>query len=138
MNLNADLAVLSACNTGMGKISTFDGVISLAKAFENAGVHSTVMSLWPAQDESTAQIMASFYKYLAEGKTKSNALRLAKIDYLNSSSGVRKGPFFWASFIVQGDNSPIPQKNRSYWWVAIVVGLLGIGYFAFSKVKSKA
>jgi CHAT domain-containing protein/tetratricopeptide (TPR) repeat protein/lipid-A-disaccharide synthase-like uncharacterized protein len=138
MNLNADLAVLSACNTGMGKISTFDGVISLAKAFENAGVHSTVMSLWPAQDESTAQIMASFYKYLAEGKTKSNALRLAKIDYLNSSSGVRKGPFFWASFIVQGDNSPIPQKNRSYWWVAIVVGLLGLGYFAFSKVKSKA
>lgn len=137
MSLNADLAVLSACNTGMGKQKKFNGVISLARAFQFAGVKSTIMSLWPAQDESTAEIMELFYNHLSEGKSKSEALREAKLDYLKTADNIHAQPFYWAPFILQGNNDPVPMKTTK--WFYILLGALAVGaliVYIFRKKSS--
>ena len=66
MRLTAEMAVLSACNTGFGKLVRGEGVLSLGRAFAYAGCPSIVMSLWPAQDKATADIMRYFYQGLFE------------------------------------------------------------------------
>lgn len=79
---NMDLAVLSACQTGLGDISP-DGVYGLQRGFKKAGVQSLLMSLWKVDDKATQLLMTNFYKGLAEGKSKVEALRLAQ-DYLRN------------------------------------------------------
>lgn len=79
---NMDLAVLSACQTGLGDISP-DGVYGLQRGFKKAGVQSLLMSLWKVDDKATQLLMTNFYKGLAEGKSKVEALRSAQ-DYLRN------------------------------------------------------
>ncbi len=102
MDLNAELVVLSGCNTG--RPSDRDGLNGLVSALFYAGVPSVISSLWSVDDESTAQLMGSFYKYLKQGERKSRALQLAKIDLIKSG---RYDPFYWAGFILIGDPSPV-------------------------------
>ncbi len=108
MKLNAQLAVLSACNTGKGKLLGGEGVLSLSRGFFYAGVPSVIMTLWAVEDRSGADLMTSFYKYLAEGKTKDEALRLAKVDYLKSSDQMRSHPHFWAAYMSIGNTTLLP------------------------------
>ena len=75
----AKMAVLSACNTGFGKLEKGEGVMSMARAFHFSGVPSVVMSLWKVPDRSTMQIMLLFYQHLENGESKSEALRKAKL-----------------------------------------------------------
>lgn len=107
MRLNAQMAVLSACNTGYGRLQRGEGVMSLARGFAQAGVPSVVMSLWTAQDQSTSQIMASFYEHLSKGETKDAALRHAKLAYLDNTQKIASHPYFWSAFVVLGDIEPI-------------------------------
>jgi|GEM_PF-671320 len=100
LTLNADLVVLSACQTGMGKFSRGEGILGLSGAFLAAGAQSVVSSLWTINDESTSLLMSSLYRYLTEGKTKAEALRLSKIRMLGTSY---RHPFYWAPFIISGD-----------------------------------
>jgi CHAT domain-containing protein/Tfp pilus assembly protein PilF len=113
MNLNADLVVLSACNTGLGRIRRGEGVIGISRAFLYAGVPSMMASLWSVDDQSTSIIMKNFYEHLQAGSNKRQALRLAKIDYLTSSEGVKKDPFYWAPFVLIGDWSSVNLPSRS-------------------------
>lgn len=138
MSLDADLAVLSACNTGMGKQKKFNGVISLARAFQFAGVRSTIMSLWPAQDESTAKIMELFYKHLSEGESKSIALQQAKLDYLKTADNIHSQPFYWAPFILQGNNDPVPMNKGKWLYLALGAFVLGATAIYFWRRKSSA
>lgn len=138
LKLNADLVVLSACETGYGKYERGDGIQSLARSFMYAGVPSMVVSLWQVNDYSTAQLMASFYAYLAEGLTKDKALRQAKLDYLNQNTGLMAHPAFWSPFIQLGNNSSIQLTgSRNWiWWIGggvLVVALLGIVLRVFTK-----
>ncbi len=137
MQLDADLAVLSACNTGAGQLTTFDGVVSLAKAFDFAGVRSTVMSLWSAQDETTAEIMDLFYSNLAAGYTKSKALQMAKLTYLENTDPVGAQPFYWAPFVLQGDNEPIPGKKAKWPWFVLGSMILLVVYLLVRRSSSK-
>ncbi len=99
----ADLAVLSACNTGAGKLRRGEGVMSLSRAFTYAGVPATVMSLWQAPDEATRQVMVAFYKNLKGGMRKDEALRQAKLGYLSGcKEGAAASPFYWAGFVGAG------------------------------------
>lgn len=100
LKLNSDLVVLSACQTGKGKLEKGEGIMSLAKVFLNTGSKSVICSLWNVNDKSTAQIMKYFYQCIVEGKTKAQALRLAKIKMINSKYS---HPFHWAAFILMGD-----------------------------------
>ncbi|MFQ6083180.1 MAG: CHAT domain-containing protein [Candidatus Aminicenantia bacterium] len=113
IRLNADLVVLSACQSGKGKIEKGEGVSGLARAFLYAGAESVLVSLWSINDKSTAQFMTYFYEYLSQGKSKSEALRQTKIKMLKSNYN---HPFHWAAFILIGDyNSSIKISKPSFW-----------------------
>ena len=97
MNLRqCDLAVLSACETGLGKLGG-DGVFGLQRGFKNAGVHTLLMSLKNVYDDSTADLMIAFYNYLMNGSSKREALVKAQQDIRNKGYA---DPKYWASFIL--------------------------------------
>ncbi len=121
LKLNADLVVLSACETGFGQFQQGEGVMSLGRAFMLAGVPSLVISLWAVNDQSTAFIMKSFYQQLKQQHNKAHALQQAKLDYLKNSSGIAAHPAFWAPFVQLGNSCPIQlgQANVSWiWWLS--------------------
>lgn len=103
MDINAELTVLSACNTGYGKMHKGEGVMSLSRAFTYAGCPSVVMSLWSVPDIQTSDIMIRFFEALKNGMTKDKALRKAKLDYLANSPFSESHPLFWAGFVPTGD-----------------------------------
>lgn len=96
-NLNADLVVLSACDTGLGQLSG-DGVIGLARSLMTAGAPSVIVSLWSVPDDSTATLMVHFYEYLQAGNDKAQALRLAMLD----TQKKYPEPGSWAAFTLIG------------------------------------
>jgi CHAT domain-containing protein len=101
LDLQADLAVLSACETARGEIHRGEGLIGLSWAFFVAGCASTVVSQWKVLDESTAELMATFYRNLKAGKNKAEALRQAQLHLLRNRR--YSHPFFWSPFILIGD-----------------------------------
>ncbi|BDS10760.1 CHAT domain-containing protein [Aureispira anguillae] len=105
--LNAQLVVLSACETGFGKFEKGEGIMSLARSFMHAGVPSLVVSLWQVNDYSTSEIMRFFYTELKKGKSKSAALRSAKLTYLKQRNGIAAHPALWAPFIQLGNQEPL-------------------------------
>jgi tetratricopeptide (TPR) repeat protein len=100
LKLQPESVVLSACNTGSGKISKAEGVMSLGRAFLAAGAESVTVSLWQVSDDSTALLMERYYKGILENKKKSVALAEARYAVFASGS---TNPFFWAPFIVIGE-----------------------------------
>ncbi|MES2730675.1 MAG: CHAT domain-containing protein [Bacteroidota bacterium] len=125
--LKADLVVLSACNTGLGKFAQGEGFMSLSRAFAYAGVPSMVMSVWSVDDCSTATLMKYFYQNLSDHLPKDEALRLAKRQYLQTSGSMEGHPFFWAGFILVGDTAPIEEAagdSNGYLMLLIPFALL--------------
>jgi CHAT domain-containing protein len=105
LHLNADLAVLSACETGNGRISPGEGVIGMSWAFFVAGTRSMVVSQWRVNSASTSQLMKNFYQSLARRRdrgNKSEALREASIRLLKDTR--YRHPFYWAGFVLLGTN----------------------------------
>jgi len=100
LQLDADLVVLSACQTGKGRLESAEGVLGLPRAFFYAGARSTISSLWKIDDKSTSEIMPQFYRYLTAGNNKARSLRLAKLNMLKSRFS---HPFYWAAFVLNGD-----------------------------------
>lgn len=139
-HINTQLAVLSACNTGSGELHSSEGLMSLARAFQYAGCPSVVMSHWRVDDKSSSIIMGEFYRYLAEGKNKDEALRMAKLNYLDQASPLGQHPFYWNSFVVMGNIKPIAQnENHKVWYWAFggigLIFLLVLGTAAYTKRK---
>lgn len=128
LHLNAELAVLSACNTGQGLLAKGEGVISLARAFKYAGCANVLMSLWQADDQATAQIMQNFYRHLQQGLGKDAAIRQAKLDYIGTNT--RNHPFFWGAFVLIGDDQPIKRTANWIWYgLALLAAGSGIVYW---------
>jgi CHAT domain-containing protein len=111
MNLRADLAVLSACNTGSGKLQKGEGIMTIARGFQYAGIPGIVMSLWKVSDYSTQKIIHSFYRHLKSGEPKDQALLKAKIEYLEEADNLISDPFFWAALIQIGNPAPVYKKT---------------------------
>ena len=102
LKLSADLVVLSACRTGLGKQIKGEGLVGLTQGFMYAGSPRVVASLWKVQDDSTAELMASFYSaILKEGKRPAAALREAQLSM--SRTKAWQAPFYWAAFAIQGE-----------------------------------
>jgi len=113
LSLDADLVVLSACETGLGDLKRGEGVIGLSRAFFSAGTPSLVVSLWNVADPSTAALMKRFYRNLTAGSmTKAQALREAKLWMIKNSYHTDQlgnvtrhyPPYYWAPFILIGKN----------------------------------
>lgn len=107
MELNADMAVLSACNTGSGKMRKGEGIMSLSRDFFYAGVPGIIMTSWAVEDRSGVKLMENFYKYISQGKPRHEALRLAKIEYLENCDKLTSHPHYWAAYMNVGDISPL-------------------------------
>lgn len=138
MDLNAGLAVLSACNTGSGKLLKGEGVMNLARGFIYAGVPCIVMTMWSVDDESSARIVKKFYEYLEDGMPKDEALRQAKLDLLNEGDPLRSHPFYWAAYVNIGDNSPMHFRSVFFTYsLYIICTLLVLGSIAFIIKKKK-
>ena len=132
MQLQADLVVLSACHSGSGKLEQGEGVYSLARAFAAAGVPASVMSLWLLHENTAPPLVEAFFKYLQQGKTKDEALKLAKLDFLkNDANFEMTHPFFWAGLAASGDMRALDLPEKSAfgqgWW--LVLGLILLAGF---------
>jgi CHAT domain-containing protein len=125
MKLNAQMAVLSSCSSGFGEMKKGEGMMSLARGFIYAGCPSIIMTLWQVADKSSSDLMTSFYKYLKRGKSKQEAMRMAKIDYLEKADDLTSNPYFWSGFVVLGDSSPIYQKSGLTYWIIVILAFAG-------------
>lgn len=134
-SLDADMAVLSACDTGSGFYENGEGVISLSRAFSYAGVPSTVVSLWKVDDDATAKIMAYFYGHLKKGETKDEALKNAKLDYLKSTDDeLLKHPYYWSGFVISGNTDALVEK-QNYWMYVSFIPLIMLGFFRKNLIQ---
>jgi CHAT domain-containing protein len=139
LGLNADLVVLSACETGIGKYQLGEGILSIGRDFMYAGVPSMVTTLWSLNDYSSSIIVEQFYRNLGAGMEKDEALRQAKLFYLDNYNGLSTHPALWACFIQIGDYSSIPvHKSYRIWYIgfASAIGFL-ILVLVFWKFKAK-
>ncbi len=139
LEIPADLTVLSACNTGAGKIAKGEGIMSLGTAFQYAGTKSLLLTSWEVSDQTTPDLMKYFYVNLKQGMSKSKALQQAKLTYLQSANVNRSHPFYWGGFYLVGEDTPITFVNNSIWYWGVGIGvlalLLGIYFIYQRKVK---
>lgn len=102
LELNADLVVLSACQSGLGKMVRGEGMVGLTRAFMYAGTPTVLVSLWNVADISTAGLMEKFYENLIKKElTKTDALRRAQLSMIKDEQFAH--PFYWAPFVLIGD-----------------------------------
>ncbi|MFQ5674353.1 MAG: CHAT domain-containing protein, partial [bacterium] len=101
LNLHADLVTLSGCSTGLGTLRRGEGLIGMSRALLYAGAENLLVSLWPVNDESTAELMEVFYANLTRGISMARALQKAKIKSIRSENW-RRNPFYWGAFILIG------------------------------------
>jgi CHAT domain-containing protein len=109
VKLNADLAVLSACETGRGAKVAGEGLVGLTRALQYAGVRSVVASQWKVQDGSTSRLMVAFHRGLKAGLSKDEALRRAMLSVRNDPKHQTAHPFYWAAFLLTGNPNPLSR-----------------------------
>jgi CHAT domain-containing protein len=109
LNLNADLIFLSSCESGTGGYLEGTGILGFSRAFSYAGAQSLSMNLWPIRDQTASEISLRFYEAIDKGKDKAEALREARLHYLNNTNS---DPYLWGAFVMYGDiNSPVDRTS---------------------------
>lgn len=124
LDLSAELTVLSACQTGLGKDVKGEGLVGLTHSFLSAGSKSVVASLWKVDDRATAVLMADFYEsMLQKGLTPAAALRAAKLKMMKEKQW--SAPYYWAGFVLQGEYANhIAVQQRSWVRSGLMILLL--------------
>ena len=140
-DLKARLAVLSACNTGSGKLQKGEGIMSLARGFFYAGVPGIVMTLWAVEDQSGSELMKLFYQHLSDGYEIDIALQKAKLEYLATADMLTAHPYLWSGYVNIGYNGSLYQKQKALPYLAGALGLVIILVSVFwilrqRKIKS--
>jgi CHAT domain-containing protein len=138
LNLSAELTVLSACQTALGKDIKGEGLVGLTHSFMSAGSKSVIASLWKVDDRATAMLMADLYEsMLQEGMSPSAALRTAKLKMMKDKRW--SAPYYWAGFVLQGEYANHIAVSHYSWLrprvVVVVLILSAIGAFAFLSRK---
>ncbi len=128
LKLSANLVVLSACNTGLGKEIKGEGLIGLTRGFMYAGAGGVAASLWKVDDDATAELMTRFYEGMfRKGLTPSAAMREAQLWMWQQQRW--RAPYFWAAFIIQGryDQTEIAAAGNSRaQWLVTSAGLFSV------------
>ncbi len=125
------LIVLAACETGLGANYEGEGVFSFSRGFAAIGIPSSITTLWAVNKETTFEVTELFYNYLAQGHPTDIALQKAKLAFIQSSSGARSLPYYWAGPVLIGNSDPIvvPHSEAPFWILLIsliAAGLAGI------------
>jgi len=138
--IQANLVVLSACQSGDGELIESQGVLGLATAFAATSTRSMLASLWNVNDSSTRKLILNYYKYLKDGVEKDEALRQAKLEYLSSVPKSKQHPFYWAGFVQIGSTDSIDFKqatSNSHFWIGFGLFLLClIGLWMYNKKRA--
>ncbi|ELR70926.1 tetratricopeptide repeat domain protein [Fulvivirga imtechensis AK7] len=138
MPLKANLVVLSACETGIGRYARGEGIMSLGRAFQFAGCPSVTMSLWSVNDRSSAGIMENFFFNLSEGMRKDEALRQAKLSFIKDPQNKYFAhPYYWSGFTLMGDPTPVVEKHYPTYTFLIIalLALVLIATMAFRRYR---
>jgi CHAT domain-containing protein/Tfp pilus assembly protein PilF len=136
LDLDAELVVLSACNTGRGMLRGGEGILSLGRDFLMAGAESVIYSLWDADSKADKEIYKRFYTRLNRGMSSAKALHKAKKEYLKRADAYTASPLRWSNHIIAGKPGAIYQVNRWYLLVPILVLVLLITIWIVRSKKS--
>jgi CHAT domain-containing protein len=138
-NLGSDLTVLSACETGYGKIFTAEGVYSIARGFFYAGSKSLLMTLWRINDGENVSLIYQFYKNLAQNEYASSALCKSQLTYLKQADELTAHPRFWVGLVLWGNYKEVNDQTISVriYALAILVGLATAASLFFIRKKKK-
>jgi CHAT domain-containing protein len=130
MHTNASLVVLSACETGLGRLNSSEGPMSLARGFYYAGAQNVITSYWNVDDKSTAALFKSVYKNM-ESSSSADAMYLAKKELIKNENGKFASPYYWAGFVHIG----MPQKKESHnnWWWLLLLPVAGFIVYRISR-----
>lgn len=134
------MVVLSACETGDGQYQKGEGVLSLGRNFVYAGVPSLVMTLWKLNDQTSPQIVRRFYDNLQEGMAKDEALRQAKLSFLEEAKGIAAHPALWAAYVHFGnyENIIIEEPISKIWWFIIPIAVMAlIGWWGLRGLRQR-
>lgn len=136
-NMQANLTILTACETGKPIYQPGEGMISLAHAFQYSGSESLLTSLWKIDEKSSMEITEGFLRLLSEGLPKDEALREAKLNYIINAKGRTISPQYWAGLVLIGDPAEIPleKDHRGILWLAAIVAFIIIGILLINKRK---
>jgi len=123
LDLNTNLVVLSACETGIGKLYKGEGAMSIARGFQYAGVQNLLFSLWQINDLSTSEIMQSFYTNYHQHESAYLANHYSKMAYLENEdiNNIKKSPYYWSAFVFYGGLETVKSKNTIFY---IIFGLI--------------
>jgi CHAT domain-containing protein/Tfp pilus assembly protein PilF len=121
LRLHADLVVLSACETGLGRLLRGEGIEGLNRAFFYAGASSVLFSLWAINDQASYQLLERFYVHLRSSNSIMGALRMAKLEMINS--GVLDHPYYWAGFIVTGEADKVIFPRDLRRWILATLSI---------------
>lgn len=123
LKINPDLVVLSACETGIGKLYKSEGTMSVARGFQFAGAQNLLFSLWKVNDYTTAVFMDDFYKNIKNNQSYFEANANAKLNFLNDKSipNVKKSPYYWGAFVYYGK---LETQKNSINYIFYSIGLL--------------
>ena len=136
-----DLVVLSACETGVGKIVKGEGSQNMARAFQYTGTNQVLFSLWNVNDYSTSQLMQQFYKELQIKKQINTSLREAQLQYLNESrlDNIKKSPYYWAAFVNYGVyEAPQYDLGDMLWYLLGAIFIFLLLFVLRNRFKKEA
>lgn len=130
------LVVLSACETGIGKLQKGEGAMSIARAFQYAGAENILFSLWKINDYAAAQLMKNFYVNFEKTNSFFESNYLSKLDYLNdeSISNAKKSPYYWSSFVYYG---AVDSEENNYFYYLLFGGVLVGAFVIILRVSQR-
>ncbi len=137
LKMQADLVVLSACQTGLGQYIRGEGIEGLSRAFFYAGSSSVLLSLWAVNDQASYQLLERFYVHLRSARPVMDSLRLAKLEMIDS--GVLSHPYYWAGFVVSGNSDRVIFPRRLNQWMVVTLSLcagLAILILVFNRERT--
>ncbi|HEX2935689.1 MAG TPA: CHAT domain-containing protein [Bacteroidales bacterium] len=140
MHLSAPLVVLSACNTGSGKLYRGEGTISLARGFYVAGAQNIIMTLWAITDKTSNELIQNFYSHLVGNEPVPVSLQQAKLGFLQNADEIVAHPFFWAGYISIGEPEvrfATVNKSHHYFWFAAAGIILLVSSVLFWRIRRK-
>ncbi|MFA5814139.1 MAG: CHAT domain-containing tetratricopeptide repeat protein [Bacteroidales bacterium] len=112
IKIRSSLVILNACNTGTGKLQVGEGIMSMARGFQFAGVPSVITTLWPIDDQSSATVMKFFFQNLHEGMDQREALMKARNTFIDQATKATGAPYFWAGQVLIGNTGSLSIHHR--------------------------
>jgi len=141
LSISPQLVVLSACETGVGKVQKGEGAMSLARGFQYAGSKNILFTLWQVNDQTTARWMQLFYEQLASTGNAYDSQYQAKLAYLNDSNipNAKKSPYYWGAFTYYGTTDPLFEIKTTNWLWFVIGGilLLIMAFYILNRKKTK-